>query len=171
MPEFSLREIVKATNGHLQIRSSVNRPVRSVSIDSRKTLSDSLFVPLAGTKTNGHEFIGEAAQRGSTVSLLDKNRWSGGQERFETLAKEKGLGFIVVEDTLRALQDLAAFHLDRFTDLVRIGITGSNGKTTTKEIVGSILSHVKSTVINEGNLNSETGLPLSVVSTTCPMPS
>ncbi len=162
MPEFSLHEIVKATNGHLQIRSSVNRPVRSVSIDSRKALSDSLFVPLAGTKTDGHEFIGEAAQRGSTVSLLDKNRWSGGQERFATLAKEKGLGFIVVEDTLRALQDLAAFHLDRFTDLVRIGITGSNGKTTTKEIVGSILSHVKSTIINEGNLNSETGLPLSV---------
>lgn len=156
-----MHEIAKATNGRLQTRSSVNRPVLSVSIDSRNASSGSLFIPLVGTQADGHDYIGEAAQRGSTVSLLNRHRWRAWQERFETLAKERGLGFIVVEDTLRALQDLAEFHLDRFSNLVRIGITGSNGKTTTKEIVGSILSHVDNTVINEGNLNSETGLPLS----------
>jgi len=161
LSEFSMHEIAKATGGRLQIRSSANCPVRSVSIDSRQASPGSLFVPLVGARTDGHEYIEEAAQRGSTVSLLSRHRWRARKDRFETLARERGLGFVVVEDTLRALQDLAAFHLDRFKNLVRIGITGSNGKTTTKEIVGSILSHVNNTVINEGNLNSETGLPLS----------
>jgi UDP-N-acetylmuramoyl-tripeptide--D-alanyl-D-alanine ligase len=88
-------------------------------------------------------------------------------KRYTSIAEQRGIGFIVVENTLRALQDLAAYHLDHFPDLVRIGITGSNGKTTTKEIIGSILSHVKGTIVNQGNMNSETGLPLSAFRVDC----
>ncbi len=161
MAEFSVREIVEATKGRLQIEPSVHHPVRSVSIDSREASPDSLFVPLSGTQTDGHEYIEEAARRGSTLSLLSRERWQTSARHYKEMGEERGLGFIVVENTLRALQDLASYHLDRFSGLIRIGITGSNGKTTTKEIVGSILSQVDSTVINEGNLNSETGLPLS----------
>jgi UDP-N-acetylmuramoyl-tripeptide--D-alanyl-D-alanine ligase len=67
-----------------------------------------------------------------------------------------------VEDTLKALQDAAGAYLKQFSALVKIGITGSSGKTTTKEIAAAIIGREKSVVMNKGNLNSETGLPLSV---------
>jgi len=77
-------------------------------------------------------------------------------------AQEKGAALIIVEDTLKGLQDLAAAYIKRFPRLLRIGITGSSGKTTTKEISASIFSREKNVITNQGNLNSETGLPLSV---------
>jgi UDP-N-acetylmuramoyl-tripeptide--D-alanyl-D-alanine ligase len=85
-------------------------------------------------------------------------------ERFDLVntAKNAGKDLIVVENTLKGLQDSARVYLDKFPKLVKIGITGSSGKTTTKEIAASIISCEKNTVMNKGNLNSETGLPLSV---------
>jgi UDP-N-acetylmuramoyl-tripeptide--D-alanyl-D-alanine ligase len=78
------------------------------------------------------------------------------------LARKWNRVLIAVEDTLKALQSAAGAYLKQFSNLVRIGITGSSGKTTTKEIAAAIIGQEKSVVMNEGNLNSETGLPLSV---------
>jgi UDP-N-acetylmuramoyl-tripeptide--D-alanyl-D-alanine ligase len=78
------------------------------------------------------------------------------------IAQKKGKDLVIVENSLKALQDAGRVYLEKFPKLVKIGITGSSGKTTTKEIAAAIISCEKNTVKNEGNLNSETGLPLSV---------
>jgi UDP-N-acetylmuramoyl-tripeptide--D-alanyl-D-alanine ligase len=85
-------------------------------------------------------------------------------ERFKlvNIAHKMGKDLIVVENTMKGLQDSARIYLEKFPNLLKIGITGSSGKTTTKEITAAIVSGEKNTVKNEGNLNSETGLPLSV---------
>jgi UDP-N-acetylmuramoyl-tripeptide--D-alanyl-D-alanine ligase len=80
----------------------------------------------------------------------------------EETARRYGVLLIVVKDSLRALQDAAMAYLEQFPRLVRIGITGSSGKTTTKEIAAAIIGREKKTVMNSLNLNSETGLPLAV---------
>jgi len=80
----------------------------------------------------------------------------------ENIAQNSGKDLIVVDNTLKGLQDSARVYLEKFPNLVKIGITGSSGKTTTKEITAAIISCEKNTVMNKGNLNSETGLPLSV---------
>ncbi|MDR2476979.1 MAG: UDP-N-acetylmuramoyl-tripeptide--D-alanyl-D-alanine ligase, partial [Treponema sp.] len=77
------------------------------------------------------------------------------------IAKDMGKELVVVDNTLRGLQDAARVYLERFPGLLKIGITGSSGKTTTKEIAAAIIREEKNTVMNLGNLNSETGLPLS----------
>ena len=77
------------------------------------------------------------------------------------IARRAACAVITVSDTLAALQDLARLHLRRLPPMTRVGITGSNGKTTTKEIIGAILSLAAPTAVNEGNLNSDIGLPLA----------
>ncbi|MCF7928049.1 MAG: UDP-N-acetylmuramoyl-tripeptide--D-alanyl-D-alanine ligase [Spirochaetales bacterium] len=133
-----------------------------VSIDSRSCSEGDLFVPLAGTRTDGHLFIPAAAERGVAASLVAESVMQKEGRSMRRAAGKAGAALIVVDNPLTALQRLAGAYLDRFPDLVRIGITGSNGKTTTKEMVGSILRLQKETLVTEGNLNSEIGLPLSV---------
>ena len=159
---FKPPEIIRVTRGHMGVEPDTNRPVESVVIDSRMVRKNSLFAALPGTKTDGHEFIEDACLRGASICLISEDEWV--KRKNGLLSRTGGAlaGVVVVDDTLKALQSLAAFHLRKFQDLVRIGITGSNGKTTTKEIAGSILSKIAKTTINKGNLNSEIGLPLSV---------
>jgi UDP-N-acetylmuramoyl-tripeptide--D-alanyl-D-alanine ligase len=78
------------------------------------------------------------------------------------LAETSGVALVAVEDTIKALQDGARAYLGRFPTLIRVGITGSSGKTTTKEIAAGMIVKEKRVVMNPGNLNSETGLPLAV---------
>jgi UDP-N-acetylmuramoyl-tripeptide--D-alanyl-D-alanine ligase len=130
----------------------------SVAIDSRKVREGALFVALRGLQADGHLFLAQAFDAGAAAALVT----SGGMKEagFDPAAVP-GKVLIVVEDTLLALQKLAAAYLDKFPRLLRIGITGSSGKTTTKEITASIVKKEKTVVMNPGNLNSETGLPLA----------
>ena len=137
----------------------------SVAIDSRKVNPDSLFIALRGFSSDGHRFIREAFEAGAAGALASRQGLE--EAGFDTgtlgaFAAEKGAALLIVDDTLKGLQDLAAAYLDLFPRLLRIGITGSSGKTTTKEIAASIIGKEKNVVMNSGNLNSETGLPLSV---------
>jgi UDP-N-acetylmuramoyl-tripeptide--D-alanyl-D-alanine ligase len=132
----------------------------SVAIDSRKTEAGALFVALAGTRTDGHRFVEDAFKAGAAGAMVDRS----GMELFnlDKLAGKWGRVLVVVEDTLRGLQDAAAFYLGKFPGLLRVGVTGSSGKTTTKEIAAAMIGGEKKVIMNSGNLNSETGLPLSV---------
>jgi UDP-N-acetylmuramoyl-tripeptide--D-alanyl-D-alanine ligase len=94
--------------------------------------------------------------------MVEESGYAERREAFEALAREQGMAFMVVDRGLAGLQALAAWYLDGFPRLLRIGITGSSGKTTVKEMVAAILSRSMNLAMNEGNLNSETGLPLSV---------
>ncbi|MQY77408.1 MAG: UDP-N-acetylmuramoyl-tripeptide--D-alanyl-D-alanine ligase [Spirochaeta sp.] len=158
---FSTEEVAVITGG--EIRQGSRRPVSSVAIDSRQVTADALFIPLPGEHFDGHQFLTEALTNGASALLVADRVWPLEREEVARQARERGAALITVPDTLRALQDLAGNHMRSMTDLKSIAITGSSGKTTTKEILGSILRREGSAIINEGNLNSEIGLPLSVL--------
>jgi len=132
----------------------------SVAIDSRNVKEGCLFFAMEGTKCDGHNFVGAAFDAGARAAVVESSK----VESFDLVktAEKAGKDVIVVDNTLKGLQDSARVYLEKFPKLLRIGITGSSGKTTTKEIAAAIISNEKNTVMNKGNLNSETGLPLSV---------
>jgi UDP-N-acetylmuramoyl-tripeptide--D-alanyl-D-alanine ligase len=153
-PRFSTDDVLKATGGTLV------RPGRSVffdgvSTDSRTIAAGSLFVPLAGPRFDGHDYIGQAAGSGAAGVLIQKGR--------EGLLKKiaAGVAAVTVTDPLAALGDLARFWRSRFTIPV-VAITGSSGKTTTKEMAAAIAGREKQLLKNEGNLNNLVGLPLTL---------
>ncbi|MGA2615243.1 MAG: UDP-N-acetylmuramoyl-tripeptide--D-alanyl-D-alanine ligase [Spirochaetia bacterium] len=158
---FSVPDIARAVGGRIVRTSSEDAAVTGVATDSRKVAEGFLFVALPGERTDGHEFLGEAASAGAAAFLVSENQVARKSSHWEGLPAGRGPGVISVADPLAGLQSLARFHLSRFPSVTRIGITGSSGKTTTKEILGSILSRAAPTAANEGNLNSEIGLPLA----------
>ncbi|MCL2834810.1 MAG: UDP-N-acetylmuramoyl-tripeptide--D-alanyl-D-alanine ligase [Treponema sp.] len=140
--------------------SGTDRGFSSVSIDSRKILPGALFVALTGTAVDGHSFIEAALKAGASGIMAAKSRL----ESFNivSLAKARNKTLLAAENTLTGLQNAAAIYLRKFPKLIKIAITGSAGKTTTKEIAAAVISREKKVICNSGNLNSETGLPLSV---------
>jgi len=137
-----------------------NSDFSSVSIDSRIVKEGALFFALKGQYSDGHSFVEAAFKSGASAVVVETAKL----ETFdlENIAEKNKKDLIVVEDTMKALRDSAKAYLEKFPNLIKIGITGSTGKTTTKEITSAIISCEKNVVKNEGNLNSETGFPLSV---------
>jgi UDP-N-acetylmuramoyl-tripeptide--D-alanyl-D-alanine ligase len=126
-----------------------------VCIDSRKANEKTLFIPLKGSRRDGHSFIENAIQRGARGFLYSKPL---NPQKFL-----KGRAFAVkINSTLEALRELARFKRQNFKGEKIIAITGTAGKTTAKEIVAFLLSTVFSTYKTPGNLNSQIGLPLSL---------
>jgi UDP-N-acetylmuramoyl-tripeptide--D-alanyl-D-alanine ligase len=134
----------------------------SVSVDSRTVRPGALFVALRGNSLDGHSFVDAAFGAGASAAMVAVSALQNPTFGLSNLARKWNRVLIAVEDTLKALQNAAGAYLKQFSNLVRIGITGSSGKTTTKEIAAAIIGQEKSVVMNKGNLNSETGLPLSV---------
>lgn len=131
--------------------------IKGVSIDSRKIKEGELFVAIKGDRFDGHDFVPEVMKKGAWGAIVDKSI-------LETQFGKIG-GFpniIPVEDTLRALQEMSFLHRNKFT-LPMVGITGSNGKTTTKEMVAGILKQKGPVLKNEGNLNNHIGVPLTLM--------
>jgi UDP-N-acetylmuramoyl-tripeptide--D-alanyl-D-alanine ligase len=135
----------------------------SVSIDSRTVERGGLFAALSGERTDGHRFVKAAFNDGAAGALVRRDCVETYALKRE--AENAGAALLVAEDTRLALQELSRAYLDRFPRLLRIGITGSSGKTTTKEITAAIIGKEKRVVYNAGNLNSDIGLPLSVFKT------
>ncbi len=159
---MTIDELVPAVSGTCLCNYCAANGFTSVATDSRKVLPGGLFVPLMGEFQDGHTYIPKALESGASVIFVDTGHGEGSASLFTSLGKKYGVCFVMVENTLRALQDAARAYIAHFPKLKKIGITGSSGKTTTKEIVASIFAQGYNVVMNEGNLNSETGLPLSV---------
>jgi UDP-N-acetylmuramoyl-tripeptide--D-alanyl-D-alanine ligase len=132
----------------------------SVSIDSRSVEQGGLFVALSGTELDGHSFVEAAFRNGATAALVERRKVE--TYSLAALAKVLGKTLIIVNNSLRGLQDAARVYIEQFPNLIKIGITGSSGKTTTKEIAAAIIGAEKNTWMNPGNYNSESGLPLAV---------
>lgn len=130
--------------------------VRSIMTDTRKKAKQSLFVPIIGESFDAHDFIKQAIEQGATASLWQKDK---------DLPKLVPTDFPIffVEDTTTALQQLAKFYLKKVEPIV-IGVTGSNGKTTTKDMVAAVLSTQFNTHKTQGNFNNHLGLPLTIMS-------
>ncbi len=131
--------------------------VKGVSTDSRTVEVGNLFIPLKGERFDGHDFVEEALKKGAAGSL-----WAKGREKSWAGEKLNKKFLILVEDTLQALGDLANFWRKQFT-LPIIAVTGSNGKTTTKEMTSAILAQRFSVLKTEGNFNNLIGLPLTLL--------
>ena len=156
MKEVSVEQILFATKGTL-LCGSKDAVIRNIVIDSREQTQDALFVPIVGEKTDGHKYAKGAIQNGATVLFMKQD--SEYRENVLASAAEADAVVIAVTDTIKALQDLAAWYRGRFS-LPLIGITGSVGKTTTKEMIAAALETEKKVLKTIGNKNSQIGLPL-----------
>jgi len=156
---FDAKEMSRSLNAKL-LSYSKNSIISSVSIDSRSVKDGGIFFALSGSVTDGHCYVNMAFSSGARAAVVEASKLES--YKLDDIAREAGKDLIVVENTLKSLQDSARIYLEKFPSLLKIGITGSSGKTTTKEIASAIISCERNTVKNEGNLNSETGLPLSV---------
>lgn len=153
MKVWSLDEIVKYTDGVL-VKGSGETKVSKVVFDSRAATPGSLFVPIIGERVDGHNFIADAAGRGA-VATLAGHAWLQNNQLPD-------IDVISVNLPVTALQQWAYRYLQGLTARI-VGITGSSGKTTTKEMVAAVLQSKYNVLKNEGNLNTEIGLPLTVV--------
>lgn len=122
----------------------------SVSTDTRKLQKDSIFFALKGENFNANEFAEKAIEAGCSYAVIDEEKY------------KKNSKFILVKDVLQTLQQLANYHRKQLK-IPFIGITGSNGKTTTKELVSAVLSKDYSTYYTQGNLNNHIGVPLTLL--------
>src|SRR5205823_3009270 len=125
--------------------------IRRVWADSRTVRSGDLFVALVGVRFDGHQFVADALKRGAVGAIVRRG--------FK--APWQGL-LIEVEDPLRAFQELARAHRHRF-DIPVVAVSGSNGKTTTKEMIGAILTERFPTLKTDGNLNNHIGVPRTLL--------
>ncbi len=155
---YTLDDILIGTGGTLdpEYPGAAGLVLREVGIDSRAAGPGSLFVALAGTVSDGHRYIADALGHGAQAVLV-RSDWQ------PAAPLGPGVAVVRVADTLRGLQALATWWRGRFPALKAIGITGSIGKTSTKEYLAAVLGECYTVLRSEGNLNSETGLPLSVL--------
>lgn len=149
MSLFSLREIESLTGGEL-LQTGRTDSVSGVVIDSRMIRPGDLFVALPGERHDGHSFVAAAAAAGAAGVLVTS-----------PIEVPDGVFAVQVSDGRRAMAALAAHHRSRF-DIPVVGVTGSVGKTTTKEMIAAILQQRWNTLKNEGNYNNELGLPLTI---------
>ena len=122
----------------------------SVQTDTRKLQQGDLFFALKGPNFNGNQFAAQAIQNGAVYAVID-------EEQYAIEGKT-----ILVDDVLITLQQLAKYHRQQFS-IPFIAITGSNGKTTTKELVHAVLATTYTTYTTEGNLNNHIGVPLTLL--------
>ncbi|WP_194526082.1 UDP-N-acetylmuramoyl-tripeptide--D-alanyl-D-alanine ligase [Zobellia roscoffensis] len=119
--------------------------------DTRKIKENSLFFALKGDNFNGNKYASEALKNGAAYAIIDEKEYATSDKH------------ILVDDVLMALQKLASFHRN-YSNAKVIGLTGSNGKTTTKELINTVLSKKYRTIATKGNLNNHIGVPLTLLS-------
>jgi len=153
-PSFSATETMEATGGRL-LAGNREQMFYGISTDSRQVRTDNLFVALSGEHFDGHAFVPKALEDGAAgVVVSDPAKVS--------MDQTGGKAFVIaVDDTLRALGDLANAYRRRFT-LPVVGLTGSSGKTTTKEMLSCILEQENRVLKTEGNFNNLIGLPQTI---------
>lgn len=159
---LTLDEVIQATGG-MHVLGEGEFCFTSVQTDSRNVSQKTLFVPLIGEVQDGHKYVPQACEKGASVVFIARESFEKDPGLFvETSQKNPSVYFIAVENTLTALQKAAGRYVEKFPSLIKVAVTGSSGKTTTKEITASILRQKYNVISNKGNFNSETGLPLSV---------
>jgi UDP-N-acetylmuramoyl-tripeptide--D-alanyl-D-alanine ligase len=148
MKPFTIRQAAAAVGGVYHGGPPPEEtPLAGVAIDHRKTGKGFLFVPIRGERFDGHDFIDPAFAAGALCCLSERPVY--------------GKSYILVESTAAALRDLAEFYRGLF-DVKVVGVTGSAGKTTVKELTAGVLSQAFRTLRTEGNLNNQTGVPQTV---------
>ena len=150
MENITLEQILECCQGqYFGSREDLKREVTGIVTDSRKIVPGNLFVPLKGEKTDGHKYIPQVLEAGALASLSEN-----------VLSGNPG-NYILVESALEAMQRIAAFYRN-YLGLKVVGITGSVGKTSTKEMIASVLKERSKVHKTAGNFNNHIGLPLTI---------
>ena len=154
MAEFTVNEVCLTTNGKAR-GLTYGEKFTGICTDTRKVKPGDLFIPLVGEKYDGHDFIDQAVKNGAIGIITSRPH----------VIVAANIIVILVADTLLALQDLARFHRQRFSIPI-VAITGSNGKTTTKDMTAAIIASRFDVLKTEANYNNEIGLPLTLLQLT-----
>lgn len=153
METLTIREILEAVNGRLLGEcQDLDAQVTKVETDSRTISEGALFLPLMGERFDGHSYINSALEAGAMGCFTQRERES----------YQPGKFYIKVESTYRTLRDLAVWYKNRF-DIPVVAVTGSVGKTTTKDMIAAVLSERFKVLKTEGNKNNDIGLPLTLL--------
>jgi len=149
MESMTLEEVRNAVKGKILDNNNI-LTIKGISTDSRTISKGELYIPIKGERFDGHDFIDDAIKNGAIAYLTERQEDSS----------KKSIP-ILVENTLKAFHDLAFYYRRKF-DIPLIGITGSSGKTTTKDILASVLEQKYNVLKTQGNFNNEIGLPLTL---------
>ncbi|QIO07799.1 UDP-N-acetylmuramoyl-tripeptide--D-alanyl-D-alanine ligase [Acinetobacter lanii] len=147
---WTAEELVQATQGHWHNNKAPQTTIKRILTDSRHAEQGDAFLALKGERFDAHDFIAQVAENGCEVAIVSH-------------PVDADLCQLVVEDTRLALGHLGAFRRQQYAELKVIALTGSSGKTTTKEMLGSILSRLAPTLITRGNLNNDLGVPMMLL--------
>ena len=154
-----LEYIIKGTKGKLYAEAEGSyRQIRTVSIDSRKIEEDCLFFCTIGARSDAHNYLPDVREKGCHNVVVSDLDWAN------KMRACRDMNVILVDDTVQALMNLATMYMDDWKGLKKVGITGSVGKTSTKEFTYCVLSSKYRTGKTQGNLNSEFGIPLTCFS-------
>ncbi len=168
MMNLTLREIAEACNGRLVLQAvkcgetqkEGDTCVTSIVLDSRKVEQNGVFVATVGERVDGHKFVAGVYAQGAILAIVQKM-----PEQVETehgIAPEQWGNYVLVEDTLQALKDIAEYYRRKLSVKI-VGITGSVGKTSTKEFIAGVLSEKYQVLKTQGNFNNEIGVPLTLL--------
>ena len=150
MKGMTLRAMTQAVNGIYHGNGEdYDKEITAITIDSRKVTEGGLFIAIKGERSDGHDFIGQCFEKGAACVISEKE------------LPDEERSYIQVESSLQALKDLALLYRNNL-DVKVVGITGSVGKTSTKETISSVLSEKYRVLKTLGNFNNEIGLPLTV---------
>ena len=153
MEYLTIKELILASKGKLVSKMSENSTVNDIVIDSRKANKDNAFVAIIGENLDGHNFINSAINQGCKTIIKNKNS--------NVDIENKEINVIEVEDTQIAFGDIAKYYKEKF-EIPFIAVTGSVGKTTTRDMVHSTISARYNALKNVGNLNNHFGVPLTL---------
>ncbi len=150
MKNLTLENLEKVCGGkYFGSAGARNAEVTAITTDSRKVEKGCLFVPIVGERVDAHKFIPDVMRKGALSVLSEKT------------LEYADFPYILVKSTLQAVKDIAEFYLEQLGIPV-VGITGSVGKTSTKEVIAAVLKEKYRTLKTQGNFNNELGLPLTV---------
>lgn len=150
MKNLTLENMAKACDGEYRGDEQCrNQEVLAITTDSREATQGSLFVPIVGQRVDAHKFIPNVMEQGALCTLSEQDL---GQVEYP---------YIKIESSLQAVKDIAEFYLQQLNIPV-VGITGSVGKTSTKEVIAAVLKEKYQTLKTQGNFNNELGLPLTI---------
>ncbi|MEK6628547.1 MAG: UDP-N-acetylmuramoyl-tripeptide--D-alanyl-D-alanine ligase, partial [Bdellovibrionota bacterium] len=152
--KWHLNQIAKWTDA--QIISEHQKEFLQLGTDTRKDLTGQVFIALKGVAYDAHHYLDQAVQKGASALIVHEL-----PEKFQHLKSQ--ISILKVKDTLKALQDFAHHYRNTLNTKI-IGITGSNGKTTTKEFTAQILGQYKKTHFSEGSFNNHWGVPMTLLS-------
>ena len=151
MKNMTIENITKACNGKFYgDKSLLDKEITGVEKDSRLIEEGYLYIPFVGNVVDGHKFIPQVFEKGALVTLSEK------------ILETEEYPYIKVESTALALKEIATFYREQL-DCKIIGITGSVGKTSTKEIIASVLEQKFDVLKTQGNYNNEIGMPLTIL--------